>query len=130
MTNKHKHIRKCDIDDRIFYGYKGRQFFESDNAYKGFALEKAGLVIKRITDLVEIKNQLNLLASLIHEFLQPVSIIMMCEGLDCIPVDWEDEHAIYTGQLIDMPIEKKERKKRARPGSKLSSLTVRSDVQS
>ena len=71
MPNKKKHIKKCETDNRIFFGYKGRNFFESDNAYKGMALEKATTVIKRITDIVEMKNQLNLLASLIHELMAP-----------------------------------------------------------
>ena len=33
MPEQSKHIRKCEADSRIFYGYKGRQFFESDNAH-------------------------------------------------------------------------------------------------
>ena len=88
MPNSFKHIRKCDLDDRVFLAYKGRSFFEADTAYKGMALDKATSVIKHITYLIDIKNQLNLLASLIHELLAPEYIIKMCEGMHFIPVDW------------------------------------------
>ena len=112
MPNSFKHIRKCDLDDRVFLAYKGRSFFEADTAYKGMALDKATSVIKHITYLIDIKNQLNLLASLIHELLAPEYIIKMCEGMHFIPVDWQDKLAIYTGQLVEMPQDPKQKKGR------------------
>ena len=90
------HIRKCEADDRIFFGYKGRQFFDGQNVYKGIAIERATSVIKHITELVAMKNELNLLASLIHELIEPKSILLLCDGLKFIPIDWDGDLAVYT----------------------------------
>ena len=46
-----------------------------------------------------------MLASLIHEFLDPVEIIHLCETFEFIPgIDWQYDLAIYTGKMITMPI--------------------------
>ena len=57
--------------------------------------------------MVEMKNKLNVLASLLHELMTGESIINLCEGFKFIPVDWIYDSAIFTNQIVKMPAPKK-----------------------
>ena len=49
------------------------------------------------------------MASLIHKYMQPKTILTLVEGLRFIPLDWEDDLAIYTNQTVLLTPKKKKR---------------------
>ena len=65
ITKEYQHVKKCEKNDQIYFGYKDRKFFDGSREAKSFALEKANKAVRRITDLIDIKTQCNLLSGLL-----------------------------------------------------------------
>ena len=70
-------------------------------SYDEVSLKKAGKMIATIIAYVEMKDQLNLLANLMHKMLEPRAIQNIVMRYGFIPIDWIDDPAAFTD--IELP---------------------------
>ena len=103
MQNQDRYRVLCNQDEQVFYGYKNRQFFEQEKIEEK-KVKKAANLIKKIIDRVTMKEELNLLAKLIHRNFGPNSIQSLISSMSFIPVDWRRDLAIYSEEEIPEPI--------------------------
>ena len=97
---------KCVQNHQAFYGYKQQKFFDVERASE-FRFKQAALIIRSIIDLVRLKDSLNLLGSLIHKHMEPRDINDLLDTFEFIPVNWEEDPAIFTDQLLPPKPKKK-----------------------
>ena len=92
----------CNQKDNVYYGYKSRQFFDSEKIEEKKG-QKTAKVIKKIIDQVTMKEELNLLAKLIHHNFGPNSINNLMSSMSFIPVNWHGDPAIYCEEEVPDP---------------------------
>ena len=99
MQNPDRYRMFCNQKDNVYYGYKSRQFFDSEKIEEKKG-QKAAKVIKKIIDQVTMKEELNLLAKLIHRNFGPNSINNLISSMSFIPVKWQGDPAIYCEEEV------------------------------
>ena len=72
-----------------------KKFFDVEKASE-YRFRQAAVLIRQIIDIVRQKDSLNLLGSLLHKHMEPRVINEVVQTFDFIPVDWEEDPAIFT----------------------------------
>lgn len=113
LTNEEKYRAKGNTDQRVFFGYKKKKFFDDKDAMAEINLKKASSLISRIVDHVTMKEEMSLLAQLAHKHLKPKQIESLVQRLTFIPIKWNYDPAIYTDQLMPPPTARDESENRS-----------------
>ena len=104
LPNDRKYRLDVNADDKIFYGYMNNRFF-SKEVLATKQVERAMKKIRKIIDKVSMKEELNLLAKLIHNNMEMADIQSLIGRLmkHITQIDWNRDRAIYTDQKIPRP---------------------------
>ena len=104
MPNGERHRFNAQQDDQSYLSYKDRKFFDRETVLKK-KNQQDKIFCLQLIDLITMKEELHLLASLIQKNFEPIIIQDLIAHMRYIPVDWVQDLGIFSD--IELPAKEK-----------------------